>query len=113
MTPVTFDPVTPKSIGFLCCPRQVCGPSLRKVGQGILELFIGNEKVIDGRTDLPTDMSKAICPLFFEGGGIKICSAFKTTLWRMKAVFVPYKLNSKLSNKYSVTIITRGHSKIC
>jgi len=55
LTPVTFDPVTPNSIGFLCCPRQVCGPSLRKVGQGILELFIGNEKVImDGQTYRPT-----------------------------------------------------------
>ena len=65
---LTFNPVTPKSIGFLCYPRWFCGPSLRKVGQGVLELFIVSEKVTDGPTDWPTDMCKAICPLFFEGG---------------------------------------------
>jgi len=58
---LTFDPVTPKSIGFICYP----GPNLKKVGQGVLELLIRlNEKV----TDRPTDMCKAICPLFFVGG---------------------------------------------
>jgi len=46
----------------------MCEQSLRKVGQGILELLIGNEKVTDGQTDRPTDMCKAISPLFFEGG---------------------------------------------
>ena len=50
---LTFNPVTPKSIGFLCCPGQMCEPSLRKVGQGVLELLIGSEKVTDGKTDLP------------------------------------------------------------
>ena len=46
---LSFHPVTPKSIGFLCYQVQMCGPSLRKVhvGQGILELLIGNEKVTD------------------------------------------------------------------
>jgi len=39
---LTFDPVTPVSIGFLCYPRWMCGPSLRKVGQGVLELLIGS-----------------------------------------------------------------------
>jgi len=29
--------------------------SLEKVGQGVLELLIGNQKVIDGQTDLQTD----------------------------------------------------------
>jgi len=45
---------------------------MRKVGQGGLELLIGNEKVTDRQTDRqtnqPTDMCKAICPLFFKGG---------------------------------------------
>ena len=61
---LTFDPVTPKSIGFLCYPGRTCvwGPSLRKVGQVVLQLLIGNKKVTDGRID----MCKAICPLFFE-----------------------------------------------
>jgi len=38
---LTFDLVTLKSIGFLCYPGWMCGLSLRKVGQGILELLIG------------------------------------------------------------------------
>ena len=25
---LTFDPVTPKSIGFLCCPGRMCGQSI-------------------------------------------------------------------------------------
>ena len=44
LTLVTFDPVIPTSIGFLCCSGQICGPILRKVGQGLLDLLIGNEK---------------------------------------------------------------------
>ena len=48
---LTFDP----KIGFLCCPGWMCGPSLRKVGQGVLELLIGNEKVTEDRqTARPT-----------------------------------------------------------
>jgi len=39
---LTFDQVTPLSIGFLCYPRWMYGPSLMKVGQGVLELLIGN-----------------------------------------------------------------------
>ena len=54
LTPMTltFDLVT-KSIRFLCCPGRMCGPSLGKVGQGVLELLIGNEKVTDGQTERP------------------------------------------------------------
>jgi len=53
LTPVslTFDPVTPKSIGLIFHPGWMCGPSLTMVGLGVLELLIGNEKV----TDRPTD----------------------------------------------------------
>jgi len=43
---LTIDPVE-----FLCNPGWMCGPSLRKVGQGILELLIGNEKITEGPTD--------------------------------------------------------------
>ena len=63
-------PLTQKSIGLtwlICYPGCICGISVRKVGQGVLELLIGNEKVTYG----PTDMCKAICLLFFEGGIIK------------------------------------------
>jgi len=59
----------------------MCGPSLRKVGQGVLKLLIGNEKVTDGQTDI----CKAICPLFFEEGIMK--------------------QNSALANKYSRKVI--------
>jgi len=38
----------------------MCGPSLKNVGQGVIELLIGNEKVTDGPTDRPTYMCKAI-----------------------------------------------------
>jgi len=48
-----------KSIGFICYPG--CGLSLKKVGQGVLELLIGNKKVT-------TYICKAICPFFFERG---------------------------------------------
>ena len=59
---LTFDLVTPKSLGFLCYPGSISG----QVGQGVLELLIGNEKVTDGPTN--RHMCKAICPLFSEGG---------------------------------------------
>jgi len=39
---LTFDTVTPVSIRFLCCQGRMCGPSLRKVDQGVLELLIRN-----------------------------------------------------------------------
>ena len=41
--------------GFICYPGWMCGPSLKKVCQGVLELLIGNEKVTDGQTFQPTD----------------------------------------------------------
>jgi len=44
---LTFDQVTPKSIRFICYPGWMCGLSLKKVGQGILESLIGNKKVTD------------------------------------------------------------------
>ena len=40
---LTLNPLTNrKSIGFLCYPEWMCVLSLRKVGQGGLELLIGN-----------------------------------------------------------------------
>jgi len=39
---LTFDIMTPVSIGFLCYPGWMCGISLRKAGQGVLQLLIGN-----------------------------------------------------------------------
>ena len=44
LTPVTltFDPVNPKAIGFICYPGRMCSPSLRIVGHGDLKYLIGN-----------------------------------------------------------------------
>jgi len=43
------------------------GQCFRKVGQGVLELLNGNEKVTDRQTNRQTDLHvQAICP--FEGG---------------------------------------------
>ena len=65
-TPVTliFDPVTPRSIGFLCYPGWMCEPSL-KVGQDALKLLIGNKKV----TERWTDHVQSNMPSFLRGGG--------------------------------------------
>ena len=64
-TPVTliFDPVTPRSIGFLCYPGWMCEPSL-KVGQDALKLLIGNKKV----TERWTDHVQSNMPSFLRGG---------------------------------------------
>jgi len=42
--------LNPRSIGFICYAGWMCGPSLKKVGQGVLQLpvLIGNEKVTNG-----------------------------------------------------------------
>ena len=40
------------------CPGRMYGQSLKKVGQGVLELLIGNEKVTDGQTDRHAHLSK-------------------------------------------------------
>ena len=39
---LTFNPVSPKPLWFLCCIGWICGPSMRRVGQCVLELLIGN-----------------------------------------------------------------------
>ena len=48
---LTFDPVTLKSIWHTYYPVWMCGLRLRKVGQDVLELLIGN---VFGRFDLVT-----------------------------------------------------------
>jgi len=53
-------------LGFFCFPGWTCGLSLRKVGQGVLMLLIGNKKVID----VPTNrhVHSQICHLFIIRG---------------------------------------------
>ena len=52
LTPVTLtvDPVILNSTGFISYSEWMCGPSLRKLGQGVLELFIRIKKVTDEQT---------------------------------------------------------------
>jgi len=66
---LTFDPVTPKLIWFICYPGLMCGPSLRKVSQGVLELLIGNEKVTGGQR--PTDRQTCAKPSLLQKGAYK------------------------------------------
>ena len=59
-----FDPVT---------PGWMYGPSLREVGQGVLESLIGNEKVTDRPIDLPTERHvQSNIHSLLRKGGIKI-----------------------------------------
>ena len=51
---LSFDPVTQISIGIICYPEWMCGPSLKKVCQGNLKFLIRNEKVTNRQTDQPT-----------------------------------------------------------
>jgi len=39
---LTFDSVIPKSLRFLCYPGWMCGQSLKKVGLGVLKLFLAH-----------------------------------------------------------------------
>jgi len=55
----------------------MCEQSLRKVGQGILELLIGNEKVTDGQTDRPT-CAKQSALSSSKGGKKYACSPYVT-----------------------------------
>ena len=51
---LTFDRLTPKSIGFFSGGYQMSIPSLVEIGHLVLDLSSGNESV-DGRTDGQTD----------------------------------------------------------
>jgi len=60
----------------------MCGQSLRKVSQGVLELLIGNEKVTDGQTDRPTWTKQYA--LSSSKGGIKRFMTIKNLAYRRK-----------------------------
>jgi len=34
---LTFDPVIPESIGFLCYQGWMCGPDMRKIGSRVID----------------------------------------------------------------------------
>ena len=71
---LTFDLQTWKSIGIIYLPRIIYLPSLKLLGQSILELSVAQGYgILTYRptylpTDIPTDRCKAICPSFFKGG---------------------------------------------
>jgi len=47
---------------FFCYPGWMCGPSLRKIGQGFLSLLIRNEKVTDEQTDRKALKAQQLLP---------------------------------------------------
>jgi len=56
---LTFDPLTSKSIGFICWSWLISLPNMRSLGQSVLKLLIGNSFSCKGHTDLdlwPTDL---------------------------------------------------------
>ena len=71
LTNLTLVTVATRSIGFLRCQGWMCGPSLRKLGEGVFELLIGSEKVTDRQT------TRSPCAkqyaLSSSNGGIKTC----------------------------------------
>ena len=64
---LTFDLLTWISIGVIYSSRTIYLPSLKLLGQRVLELSVAQGKG-DWRTDWPTDMCNAICPPFSKGG---------------------------------------------
>ena len=74
-----FWPSDLKLIGFHCYPGWVCGSSLRRVDQGILELLIGNEKGIDRQTHHHVQSNNALSPS--KGGIKKLTYHCKHDMW--------------------------------
>ena len=89
---LTFDPVIPKSINLL--PRT---DVLAKFEEGRSRRFrvIDRKRKGDRWTDQPTDMCKAICPLFFERGHnyILVYYGKRYTQYRMQ-LFLIMKFNN-------------------
>ena len=67
---LAFDLLTWKWIGIICSPRTIYLPSLKLLGQSVIELSVAQGKGLptyrptDQPTDIPTDRCKAICPPF-------------------------------------------------
>ena len=73
MVTLTFDLLTPKSIGFLPFPIPSTCISFVSIGQGILKLSSGNEIWNDGMTEWRKDgKANSIVPRFRERRGTKI-----------------------------------------
>ena len=66
---LTFDLLTWISIGIIYSSRTLYLPSLKLLGQSVVELSVAQGLgILTYRHD--TEMCKAICPSFFEGGTI-------------------------------------------
>ena len=75
---LTFDLLTWKSIGIIYSPRTIYLPSLKLLGQSVIELSVAQGfRDTDIQTDRPTDRCKAISPPFSKGG-IKSCQQTKS-----------------------------------
>ena len=67
---LTFDLLTWKSIGIIYSPRTIYLPSLKLLGQSVIELSVAQGWGLPTYrpTDIPTNRCKAICPPFPKGG---------------------------------------------
>ena len=68
--PLTFDLLTWISIGIIHASRTINLPSLKLLGQSVLDSSVTQGSGIP--TYQPTNMYNAICPSFFEGGIIHV-----------------------------------------
>ena len=71
---LTFYLLTWISIGVIYSSRTIYLPSLKLLGQSVVELSVAQGLGLPTYrpTDIPTDMCKAICPSFFKGGHNKV-----------------------------------------
>ena len=88
---LTFDLLTWKSIGIIYSPRTIYLPSLKLLGQSVIELSVAQGEWLP--TYRPTDRCKAICPPFSKGGiNMNVQSLTVRELWPM------FKSRSKVTH---------------
>ena len=95
----------------------MCGQSLREVGQGVLELLIGNKKVTDGQTDRPSNRHvQSNMPFLLSKVGIiklgnKTCTCIENN--RRKTLFISFHIISDIIYFNSIShVVDRTESKV-
>ena len=75
-------------MGFICYPGWMCGPSLKKVDQGVLQLLVENKNITDGRTYRQTDQptcAKQYALSSSKGGIINWAPYGRSHLWQISS----------------------------